>query len=121
MARQQQVTTVYSDDLTGEELTGEAVETIEFALDGVSYEIDLSAANASALRDDLGKWVGHARKSAAGPRATGRRRSGGSSAPATGDREQNSAIRDWARRNGHTISDRGRIPSAVVEAYHQVS
>jgi hypothetical protein len=33
------------------------------------------------------------------------------------DREQASAIRDWARRNGHQVSDRGRIPASVVSAY----
>ena len=33
------------------------------------------------------------------------------------DREQAGAIRDWARKNGHAVSDRGRIPASVVEAY----
>jgi hypothetical protein len=27
------------------------------------------------------------------------------------------AIRDWARKNGHAVSDRGRIPASVVDAY----
>jgi hypothetical protein len=35
------------------------------------------------------------------------------------DREQNQAIRDWARKRGMKVSDRGRIPSDVTEAYHQ--
>ena len=35
------------------------------------------------------------------------------------DREQNQAIRDWARKRGMKVSDRGRIPAEVLEAYHQ--
>jgi len=49
------------------------------------------------------------------------RRSGaaaGGRSPATTDRAQTQAIRDWARRNGHQVSDRGRIPSAVLDAFN---
>ncbi len=35
------------------------------------------------------------------------------------DREQNQAIRDWARKRGMKVSDRGRIPAEVLDAYHQ--
>lgn len=103
------------DDLDG----SEAEETIEFGLDGVSYEIDLSTENAEELRDALAQYVEHARRSG------GRKRSGArSNAKAAGrsaavDREQNQAIRAWARKNGFEVSDRGRIPSEVVEAYHR--
>jgi hypothetical protein len=39
--------------------------------------------------------------------------------PASADREQNQAIREWARKQGMKVSDRGRIPAEVLEAYHQ--
>ncbi|EID54760.1 histone-like nucleoid-structuring protein Lsr2 [Saccharomonospora xinjiangensis] len=103
------------DDLDG----SEAEETVEFGLDGVNYEIDLSAENAEELRDALAQYVEHAR------RAGGRKRTSGKSAvkaparSAAVDREQNQAIRAWARKNGFEVSDRGRIPSEVVEAYHR--
>lgn len=103
------------DDLDG----SEAEETVEFGLDGVSYEIDLSSENAEELRDALAQYVEHAR------RAGGRKRAGtrgAAKAPgrsAAVDREQNQAIRAWARKNGYEVSDRGRIPSEVVEAYHK--
>ena len=100
------------DDLSGDV----ADETIEFGLDGKSYEIDLSTANAKKLRDVLSEYVASARRA-----ASGRRRSGTNSAarrPAI-DREQNQAIRDWARKRGMKVSDRGRIPADVLEAYHQ--
>lgn len=50
-----------------------AAETIAFALDGVSYEIDLSSSNAAKLRAAVQPWVSSAR------RIGGRRRRGTSS------------------------------------------
>jgi hypothetical protein len=104
------VTVTLVDDFDGE---GAADETVEFGLDGVTYEIDLSSKNANKLRGDLKKWVD------AGRRVGGRRR-GRSSGRGRGaiDREQSAAIREWARRNGHNVSTRGRIPADVIEAFH---
>ncbi|EUA49714.1 protein lsr2 [Mycobacteroides abscessus subsp. bolletii 1513] len=34
------------------------------------------------------------------------------------DREQSAAIREWARKNGHNVSSRGRIPAEVVDAFN---
>jgi uncharacterized membrane protein len=102
------------DDLDGEQ----AAETIEFTIDGKSYEIDLSDTNAGRLRDALAEFVASAR------RITGRR-GRVSAAAATAprrpviDREQNQAIREWARKRDMKVSDRGRIPSEVLEAYHR--
>jgi Lsr2 len=101
------------DDLDGEV----ADETVEFGVDGKNYEIDLSTANAKKLRDALADFVAAAR------RAGGRRRGGGAPAAAARrpsiDREQNQAIREWARKRGMKVSDRGRIPAEVLEAYHK--
>ena len=111
------------DDLDGEA----ADETVEFGIDGKSYEIDLSKENAGRLRDALADFVSAAR------RAGGRRRGGNTAGTGTAsggagtapkgrsaiDREQNQAIRDWARKRGMKVSDRGRIPAEVLEAYHK--
>lgn|SRR5690349_1617958 len=94
----------------------DADETVTFALDGVSYEIDLNNANAAKLRDALAPWVGHARRSG-GRKATGRSSSGGGGAR----RKDVSAVREWARKNGHDVSERGRIPAAVQEAYDKAN
>ena len=97
------------DDLDGVE----AQETVSFSLDGTRYEIDLSEDNANRLRDSLAVYIANARRSTrygAGS-GTGRRTH-------RADREQTAAIRDWARTNGHSIGDKGRIPSSVLEAYH---
>src|ERR1700760_958193 len=75
MAQKTVVTLV--DDLTGEE--SEDITTVEFALDGVTYEIDLDEKNTAVLRDSLAQYVAAARRTG-GRRASGRpaaRRSGG--------------------------------------------
>lgn len=97
---------------------GEADETVKFGLDGVQYEIDLSAKNATRLREALAPYVDAGTKAgrAAGVAARlspARRRSAQSA-----DREQNKAIREWARGQGKSISDRGRIPEEIVAEYH---
>ena len=105
------VTVTLVDDFDGE---AAADETVEFGLDGVTYEIDLSSKNAKKLRDDLKLWVEKGR------RVGGRRRSrsGSGRGRASIDREQSAAIREWARRNGHNVSTRGRIPADVIDAFH---
>ncbi len=92
---------------------GEADETVKFGLDGVQYEIDLSAKNAAKLREALAPYINAGTK-AARPAAAGARRRGTQSL----DREQNRAIREWARSKGKEISDRGRIPEEIVAEYH---
>ena len=110
----QRVQVLLVDDLDG----GDASETVSFALDGVTYEIDLSESNAAKFRDDLASWIGHARRSG-GRRATGgtRRAAPGS----TRTRSDLGAIREWARANGHQVSDRGRISAEVQEAYDKAN
>lgn len=101
------------DDLDGKD----AEETVEFGFDGKSYAIDLSAENANRLRDALASYVAAAR------RVTGRRAAAVVTATTTRrptiDREQNQAIREWARKRDMKVSDRGRIPANVLEAYHR--
>ncbi|GFG71001.1 histone-like nucleoid-structuring protein Lsr2 [Mycolicibacter senuensis] len=104
------VTVTLIDDFDGE---GAADETVEFGLDGVTYEIDLSSKNATKLRGDLKKWAD------AGRRVGGRRRGrAGAGRRGAIDREQSAAIREWARRNGHNVSTRGRIPADIIDAFH---
>ncbi len=106
------VTVTLVDDFDGE---GAADETVEFALDGVNYEIDLSAKNAAKLRNELKPWLESGRR--VGGRRRGRTASTGRGR-ASIDREQSAAIREWARRNGHNVSTRGRIPADVIDAFH---
>lgn len=105
----QKVQVVLTDDLDG----GRADETVQFALDGVTYEIDLSEANAEALREALTRYVDAARRT--GGRSV--RRSAGTRSRPVAERVDLSDVRAWARENGFQVSDRGRVSSQVRAAY----
>jgi hypothetical protein len=107
----QHVETRLVDDLDG----SEAEETVTFSLAGRQYEIDLSGKNAARLRESLASFVAAARRSGSRPPAAPVR----SARPVVNDREHTAAVREWARENGHQVSDRGRIPNSVLEAYER--
>jgi Lsr2 len=107
----QKVQVLLVDDING----AEAAETVSFSLDGVDYVIDLTVENAKKLRNDLATWVGHARRS--GGRKSSRR---GTSLGST-RRGDLGAVREWARDNGHKVSDRGRISADILAAYDKAN
>jgi hypothetical protein len=102
------------DDLDGTLIEVGDGETVLFSLDGVAYEIDLTDANAAELRDAFARYVsaarsvGSSRGSSSSGSARPRRRAG---------QQDYSAIRTWAKSNGFTVSERGRVPASVIEAY----
>jgi hypothetical protein len=104
----QKINVTLEDDLTG----GTADETVSFALDGTTYEIDLTTKNAKALRDALAPYVGAGRRASSGGGRRGSRR-GSSSA----DRGRTQEIRAWAKKKGVKVSERGRISSDVVAQF----
>jgi hypothetical protein len=110
----QKVQVILVDDVDG----GSADETVSFSLDGVSYEIDLSAKNAEKLRGAFSGYVGSARKAGRSPARNGRGPAARVAGSAVADREQNQAIRAWAKKKGLKVSERGRIPAEIVEKYH---
>jgi hypothetical protein len=106
----QKVNIVLVDDID----ESEATQTVSFAVDGASYEIDLNDAHAQALREALALYVAHARKVGRGGNGAKRPARGASS---TQDGASAKEIREWARANGHSVPERGRIPAEVREAY----
>lgn len=109
------------DDLDGTVLEGGAGETVLFSLDGTAYEIDLTDENAAALRAALAPFIAAARSVSARSTASAPRRGssgGGGRAPQrrSGQRDYG-PIREWASANGYTVSERGRVPASVLEAY----
>ena len=115
MARKTIVTLV--DDLTGEQ--AQDISTVEFAVDGVTYELDPTDDNSAKLRDALAPYA------SAGRKISGRRRGGirpgrpsGAPGSAAGyNRETLKSIRTWAKDNGHSVSDRGRLSGEVLQAW----
>lgn len=114
MARKVVVTIV--DDLDGTT----ADETVVFGIDGVSYEIDLSASNAASLRNALAQWIPHARRIGRSKTRNTSRQDTAIGVP-NSRRKDLAAIRTWATRNGHTVSSRGRIAAKIVEAYEKAT
>ncbi len=105
-------TTIVTDDLDGTS----AAETVTFAYDGVSYSIDLSKKNRTALEKALKPYLTAAtrvgrrtsRRTGSSSRQSGRRRPG----PALSD------VRAWAAEQGMAVSERGRIAHDVLDAYN---
>ena len=93
------------DDLDG----GPADETVRFSLDGHDFEIDLNRRNASAFRRKIAPFLAHARAARKrGPRTVS-------------SRERSATIRAWARSQGITVSDRGRLPATVIDKFRAVN
>jgi hypothetical protein len=101
----QKITVALEDDIDG----GPADETVRFGLGGAEYEIDLSTKNADALRRQLAPFIEHARRAGRGQR----RRPGRTMS----SHERSADIRAWAKDQGITVSDRGRISASVAEQY----
>ena len=101
----EKITVALEDDIDG----GPAAETVRFGLGGTDYEIDLSKKNATAFRRKIAPFVEHARKAGRGQR----RRPGRTAS----SRERSADIRAWAKDQGITVSDRGRISASVAEQY----
>lgn len=107
----QKTVVTMTDDLTGKEY--EKGETITFAFEGKEYEIDLNAFNARNFRRSMTKYVANARKVAEGRKTDGRK--------IKHDPEYVHSVRAWAKENGYEVSDRGRVPNAIYEAYKKAA
>ncbi|MBD0859650.1 Lsr2 family protein [Gordonia sp. zg691] len=99
------------DDLDGKVL--DQYETVRWSLDGKNYEFDTSSKHAQQFRDSLSKYVDISRQTG---RVTKR---AAATATASGGRnkETTKAIREWAIKEGYELSDRGRIPQSIIEAF----
>jgi hypothetical protein len=107
MAKKQVVQ--FIDDLDGKVL--DEFETVRWGLDGKQYEFDTSPKHAEQFRNSLQKYLAASRKVGAARQARQ-----AVAVPKTG-KEQTQAIREWAREEGYEVSDRGRIPAAILEAF----
>ena len=105
----QRVVVKYVDDITGEE----GASTHRFGYAGTEYEIDLVDGNSEKLRQALDPFIQAARKAS----PSRQRSSGGASRPSPTRKNDPAKVREWARENGHTISERGRVPAEVTAAY----
>jgi hypothetical protein len=97
------------DDLDGTVLEEGEAKRFTFSIDGRAYEMDVSSDNYQKFNDAIAPFIGAARRA-------------GTPAPSTRKRSHEnaldlSAVRIWARENGHTVSDRGRVPGSLIDEY----
>lgn len=108
----QKVKTLLIDDLILYNTDGkeeeQADETVDFALDGKRYRIDLTDLNAEELRDLMQPYVNAASQKIPFTRQASR---------TTAHRQRSAEIRAWARKHKIAVSERGRIPADVVRQY----
>ena len=108
----QKVVREYIDDIDG----SVAERTFTFAVDGTAYEIDLSSANIAEFEAAIGGFIDSARK--VKTTSNGRRQRSSSTPDLRERRERLSEVREWARANGYSVSDRGRVSTEVWAAFN---
>lgn len=114
----QKTVTKLVDDLNGEDMDEGEGQTVDFGLDGVGYEIDLFNDQAEDLRAQLKEYIANGRR-------TGGRKQAGRAPKVNGggqsrySRETSAHQREWARSQGFTVSDRGRLPGDAIAAWEQ--
>ena len=104
--------TYMTDDLDG----SEASETVRFNAEGVELEIDLSAENATRLRNNLQRFIDAATPVKA--KSAPAKRTRGKAAAVKTNRELVGEIRRWADEVGIAVSSRGRLSSDLVDKYN---
>ncbi|PWD52039.1 hypothetical protein C8046_16700 [Serinibacter arcticus] len=103
----QKTTVTYVDDL--DDSVTDDVQSVTFAHEGRTYEIDLGAANREAFAELLGPY-----------KTAGRRVGRAASSATTPARSKSSdlaKIRAWAAAQGIAVNERGRISASVREQY----
>lgn len=130
------VTIEYVDDLEGTSIDAESVDTIEFSYRGQDYTLVLTRDNGAQFDKDVARYIDAAKKARTREaratrksvkrapkqkktpsKTTGQRTKTKPAALTASGAERTRSIRKWAIENGHNVSDRGRIPAAVLEAF----
>ncbi|AKS30550.1 hypothetical protein AFA91_00180 [Mycolicibacterium goodii] len=127
------VTIDYIDDLDGVPIDEKDVDTVEFSYRGEDYTLVLTTKNGAQFNKDIARYIKAAKKAkadegrparrpvrtrkAAEAKATPKRKVSARRARKVSGPERNQAIREWARANGHNVSERGRISTEIIAAY----
>lgn len=106
-----------TSDLSGEEIPEESGGgTVEFTVSGTSYAMDLTEAELAGFNEALSPYVAVSQRlTNRGARIT--RTVLPTAQSARRSKEQLTAVRRWAKSNGHQVSERGRVPEAVLAAF----
>jgi hypothetical protein len=105
----QKVSVTFACDYDSREIPEGEATTRSFSLDGRDYEIDLCAKHSQKFDEVIRRYAEKARRV--------RRQVSRAKKRTAAHRQRSAEIRAWAKRNGITVSDRGRIPSHVIGQY----
>ena len=105
----QKVSVTYACDYDSKEIPQGQHRLRRFSIDGRDYEIDLCLRHSERFDDAVSRYASQARKASAQPIRTKRR--------TAAHRKHSAQVRAWAKANGFTVSERGRIPADVVSKY----
>jgi hypothetical protein len=132
------VTIDYIDDLDGVPIDERDVDTVEFSYRGEDYTLVLTTKNGAQFNKDIARYIKAAKKAKANegraprakkvsaespksaqPKAAPKRKAQSRKAatPKLSGSDRSRAIREWARANGHSVSERGRISTDIISAY----
>lgn len=103
------------DDKTGEPIPEGQGREVTISLNNKVRVLDLSDDSFAQLEQDLAPWL----SIGATPAAAGVPRPASATATKKRNSEYLAKVRAWAAENGHTVSDRGRIPNDILTAYEE--
>ena len=109
----QKVSVTYACDYDQKEIPADQHRVRRFSFDGRDYEMDLCTWHSDSFDETISRFAQYARKSPARARARApvvKRRT-------AAHRQHSASVRAWAKKIGIEVSDRGRIPAAVVARY----
>lgn len=106
-----------TDDLDG----SGATQTVAFAVDGVTYEIDLSDEHATQLRESVALYVDNARKLSGRVPATKRAASKTASSKPANDRPDTQQVREWAKEHGIEVPSQGRLSNDLIVRFQEAN
>ena len=105
----QKVSVTYACDYDQKEIPPDQHRVRRFSFDGRDYEIDLCSWHSDSFDETISRFAQYARKPAVRAPAFKRR--------TAAHRQHSASVRAWAKNMGIEVSDRGRIPAAVVARY----
>jgi hypothetical protein len=96
------------DDYSGEELP-ETTKPVRYQFNDRAYHLYLSHESKQAVDEFIGKLTDGADEIVTGVRRK---------APPIKAGHSLDEVRDWARANGHAVSDNRRAPNSVIDAFN---
>ena len=105
----QKVSVTYACDYDQKEILPGQHRVRRFSFDGRDYQMDLCTWHSDSFDETISQFAQYARKSPARAPVVKRR--------TAAHRQHSAGVRAWAKKMGIEVSDRGRIPAAVVTRY----